>query len=98
MRRDGVALFGKIKSSAPPVLAQGSPLTVSEGDLARASQLMEQWDAALGNSDAVYDCLEAIARQGGWKGEAATTIEAMDFARNGGAVATVTQRPWQWWG
>lgn len=87
-----MALFGKKTSPAPPPPPEALP-TVSEADLARASELMDQWDAAMGNSDAIYNCLEAIARLGGWKGEDATMMEA---TRSGDA-ATVIQRPWRWW-
>jgi len=88
-----VALFGKKTGPTTPSPVEPSP-TVSEAELAAVSELMDEWDAAMGNSDAMYSCLEAIARQGGWKGEDATMMEAIG---KGDAASTVIQRPWRWW-
>lgn len=90
-----MALFGKKNSPQPPPPSEAPP-TVSEADLAKASQLMDRWDAAMGNSDAIWACMETIAHQGGWKGEDVTMREAMEASR-GGDAASVTQRPWRWW-
>lgn len=88
-----MGLFGKKTSTPPPPVVEPPP-EVASSDLTRASQLMDRWDAAMGNSDAIYDCLEAIARQGGWRGEDETMTEAV---RRGGDASTVVQRPWRWW-
>ncbi|MHB1432655.1 MAG: hypothetical protein ACYCVZ_11135 [Streptosporangiaceae bacterium] len=54
---------------------------------------MDLWDASLGSSDAVWNCIESIARQGGFRGGEATLREVVD----GRSVEDVTNRPWRWW-
>jgi len=69
------------------------PPRLSDADLADAERLMDRWDAGLGTSDATWDCLELIARRGGFHGPQATLMEIMD----GKDSSDVTQRPWRWW-
>jgi hypothetical protein len=54
---------------------------------------MDAWDASLGNSDRTWDCLEAIARRGGFKGSRASLMEISA----GKDARDVTNRPWRWW-
>ena len=51
-------------AAAPPEL----PPTLSYTDLTAASQLMDRWDAAMGNSDAMWDCVRRLcpARRLSW--------------------------------
>jgi len=88
-----MALFGNRDKPLSKCFEPEMPPSLSAADLADASRLMDHWDASMGNSDAVWDCIEAIARRGGFKGSQATLMEVMD----GKAAADVTQRPWRWW-
>lgn len=82
------------KRNEPKVLPPPEPLLViSESDLADAERIMNQWDASMGNSNAVWDCLEIIGRRGGYRGGQATLIEAA----RGRDPKEVLQRPWRWW-
>ena len=85
--------FGKRGKPLPKSFAPEMPPSLSEADLADASRLMDQWEASLGNSDTTWNCIEAIARRGGFKGPQATLMEVMD----GKEASDVTQRPWRWW-
>lgn len=67
------------------------PPTIDQTDLFGATALMDRWEASLGDSDAVWACLEAIAHQGGFHG-----LETLQEAASGN-VADVIQRPWRWW-
>lgn len=69
------------------------PPLLSDADLVAATTVMDRWDASLGNNDAMWNCLEAIARQGGFNGPQATFMEVAD----GKDASDVTQRPWRWW-
>jgi hypothetical protein len=71
-----------------------TPPQVCVADLDDAERLMDRWDACLGDSDAMWDCLESIARRGGFRGPHASVVEIM----GGTDAAEVTQRPWHWWG
>jgi len=86
-------LFGKKEKSLPKTSAPETPPPLSEADLADASRLMDQWDSSIGNSDAVWNCIEAIARRGGFRGSEAMMKEVMDGKKS----ADVIQRPWRWW-
>jgi hypothetical protein len=86
-------LFGRKKIPPPKSIAADSPAAPSEADLADAARLMDRWDAALGNSNAIWSCIEAIARRGGFRGAEATLMEVMD----GENASDVSQRPWRWW-
>jgi hypothetical protein len=88
-----MALFGKKEKSLPKAFQPEMPPSLSDADLAEASRLMDQWDASVGNSNATWNCIELIARRGGFKGSQAALMEVMD-GKNG---ADVTQRPWRWW-
>jgi hypothetical protein len=86
--------MGLFRKDRPrPSLPPEPPPNLSDADLADASRLMDRWDAVLGNSDAMWSCLEAIAVRGGFRGPQATLMEVMD----GRSSADVTQRPWRWW-
>jgi hypothetical protein len=88
-----MALFGKKNKSLPKNFEPEMPPSLSAADLADASRLMDQWDASMGNSNATWSCIEAIARRGGFKGSQASLMEVMD----GKEASDVTQRPWRWW-
>jgi len=89
-----MGLFGRTsKETADPAAAPEPIPTVSVSDLAAAAQLMDRWDAARGNSDAMWDCLEAFARLGGFR-SAETTLHAGYMM--GDSYAAV-RRPWRWW-
>jgi hypothetical protein len=88
-----VGLFSKKDKPLSKSFVPETPPSLSDADLAEAAQLMNQWDASLGNSDATWNCLEAIARRGGFKGAQASLMEVMD----GKQASDVTQRPWRWW-
>jgi hypothetical protein len=87
-----MALFGRGKPASKPPVREAPP-SLSRTDLADAARLMDRWDSSLGNSDATWDCLEAIGRRGGFRGDQATLMEIMD----GKDAKDVTQRPWRWW-
>jgi hypothetical protein len=87
-----MALFKKDKP-LPKTFEPETPPSLSEADLADASRLIDQLNSSLGNSDAVWNCMELIARRGGFKGSDAALMEVMD----GKSAADVTQRPWRWW-
>ncbi|WP_300578560.1 hypothetical protein [uncultured Nocardioides sp.] len=96
---EGAAVGFFSKKSDPmsrPTAATTEPLpTVSPADLAAGTQLMDQFDVSLGGgSDAIYTCLEQIATRGGWKGEQATMMEAIQSPNN---TAFIQQRPWRYW-
>lgn len=76
-------------AAAPPEL----PPTLSYTDLMAASQLMDRWDAAMGNSDAMWDCVDAFARLGGFHGLEALLREG----EAGKQTGDVLNRPWRWW-
>ena len=84
-----MAFFGKGNNSSAPE----PPPNLSDVDLSDASRLMNRWDASMGNSDATWDCLEALARRGGFKGDQASLREVA----NGKDAGDVIQRPWRWW-
>lgn len=84
-------LFGKRKAE-PQYVPEASP-ALGPADLADASKLMDTWDACLGNSDATWECIEMIARRGGFRGEQQIF---QDVAR-GADTRDVLQRPWRWW-
>lgn len=88
-----MGLFDRKSKPLPKSFPPEMPPSLSEADLADASRLMDQWDASLGNSDATWNCIEAIARRGGFKGSQAALMEVMD----GKEASDVSQRPWRWW-
>jgi hypothetical protein len=88
-----MGLFDKKTKPLPKGAQPEMPPSLSEADLADASRLMDQWDASLGNSDATWNCIEVIARRGGFNGSQAALMEVMD----GKEASDVTQRPWRWW-
>ncbi len=87
-----MGLFSK-KENEPKVLPPDSLPVISDADLADAERIMNQWDACMGNSDAMWDCFELIGHRGGYKGGQATLMETM----NGRDTKAVLQRPWRWW-
>lgn len=87
-----MALFSKGQN--PPTILPPEPLPViSDTDLADAERLMDRWDASLGDSDAMWNCLEAIGRRGGYGGAESMLRESM----NGRDVPDILQRSWRWW-
>lgn len=58
-----------------------------------ASELMDRWDAAMSNSDAMWDCIEAFARPGGFSGMQAT----LHASYATGDADEVVRRAWRWW-
>jgi hypothetical protein len=80
------------KKNEPKVLPPEPTPIISDSDLADAKQIMDQWDGSMGNSDAMWNCLEIIGRRGGYKGGQATMLESMN-----GNTTEVLNRPWRWW-
>lgn len=80
---------GGAAGAAAPVL----PPTLSYSDLMAAAQLMDRWDAAMGNSDAMWDCVDAFARLGGFRGLQASLAGEGSAGHSG----DVLNRPWRWW-
>src|SRR4051794_10149849 len=78
-RWDGMALFSKNhRDQLPQTFVPEAPPNVGQDDLRDATSLMDQWDRSLGNSDATWDCIEQVARRGGFKGSQAALFEVMD--------------------
>jgi hypothetical protein len=86
-----VGLFSK--RNEPKILPPEPLPVISDSDLADAKRIMDQWDASMGNSDAMWNCMEIIGRRGGYKGDQATLMETMD----GRDTTEVLNRPWRWW-
>jgi hypothetical protein len=85
-----MGLFKKKEPVAPPL----PPVPViSDSDLIHAERLMDQWDASMGRSDAMWNCLEAIGQRGGYQGMQAV----LDQTIKGYEAGEVLQRPWRWW-
>lgn len=87
-----MGLFSK-KQNAPTVLPPEPLPVISDTDLADAERIMNRWDASMGNSDAMWDCLEAIGRRGGYRGAEGMLHESL----NGRDITEILQRPWRWW-
>lgn len=62
------------RKATPP--ASGPAPSIGAADLAEATALMDGWDAALGNSDAMWDCMAQIAHRGPWEWWAAASRAA----------------------
>ena len=88
-----MGLFGRKSNETPGSVAPEPPPTLSAADLTAASQLMDRWDAARGDSDAMWDCLEAFARLGGFHSSQATLQAGYEMGDSYAAV----RRPWRWW-
>ena len=88
-----MSLFNRKPRQEPGPAAPPPPRTLSAADLAAASRLMDRWDAAMGTSGAMWDCIEAFARQGGFHGMEASLHESYET----GDAYEVTRRPWRWW-
>jgi hypothetical protein len=88
-----MGLFDR-KSQAAQVPVPELPPTLSAADLARAAQLLDRWDAATGNSDAMWECIDAFWRLGGFRSAQAVLMET---GPNGKSVDDVLNRPWRWW-
>jgi hypothetical protein len=87
-----MGLFSRKKNDPQPLVPEPLPV-ISDGDLADAERIMGQWDASMGNSDAMWDCMELIARRGGFRGAEASLRET----GSGRDTNDVLQRPWRWW-
>ena len=88
-----MGLFGRKSNETPGSVAPEPPPTLSAADLTAASELMDRWDAARGDSDAMWDCLEAFARLGGFHSSQATLQAGYEMGDSYAAV----RRPWRWW-
>jgi hypothetical protein len=88
-----MGLFSRKTTSLPASYTPETPPSIGPAELSDASSLMDRWDAVMGNSDATWDCLEMIARRGGFQGAHAALMEVMD----GKPSSDVTNRPWRWW-
>lgn len=86
-----MGLFDR-KERSPSVAAEAPP-AISPADIADATAMMDRWDRAMGNNDAMWSCIEAIARLGGFRGPEA----AFDEAAAGRDAQDVLDRPWRWW-
>lgn len=86
-----MGLFGK--KGKPPAYASEPPPVVSPADLSNAAVVMDRWDRSMGDNAAMWSCLEAIARLGGFRGMRAALTEVVD----GNDAGEVTNRPWRWW-
>lgn len=87
-----MGLFDR-KSKAAAAAAPELPPTLSYTDLTAASQLMDRFDAAMGNSNAMWACLDAFAALGGFRGTQSALSEVID----GKQAEDVLNRPWRWW-
>jgi hypothetical protein len=90
-----MGLFGRKPKETPGSVAPEPPPTLSAADLTAAAQLMDRWDAARArdDSDAMWDCLEAFARLGGFRSAQATLQAGYEMGDSYAAV----RRPWRWW-
>jgi hypothetical protein len=88
-----MGLFGRKSKETSGSVASEPLLALSATDLTAASQLMDKWDAARGDSDAMWDCLEAFARLGGFRSAEATLQAGYEMGDSYAAV----RRPWLWW-
>jgi hypothetical protein len=88
-----MGLFGRKSKETPGSVAPQPSPTLSAADLTAASELMDRWDAARGDSDAMWDCLEAFARLGGFHSSQVTLQAGYEM---GDSYAAVRQ-PWHWW-
>ncbi len=62
------------RRATPPPSGEAFPIGAAE--LADATALMDRWDAALGDSDAMFACLAQIAQRGPWEWWAAASRAA----------------------
>jgi hypothetical protein len=88
-----MGLFDRKSKETPGSVAPVPLPTLSAADLTAASELMDRWDAARGDSDAMWDCLEAFARLGGFHSSQATLQAGYEMGDSYAAV----RRPWHWW-
>jgi hypothetical protein len=88
-----MGLFGRKSQETLGTVTAEPPLALSAADLTAASQLMDRWDAARGDSDAMWNCLEAFARLGGFRSAEATLHAGYEMGDSYAAV----RRPWRWW-
>ena len=90
--------MGLFSKKNEPKIVPPEPLPIiSESGLAEAKQIMDQWDASIGNSNAMWDTLITIGRRGGYKGAQATLFETYAVQSAGGDTGAIYQRPWRWW-
>lgn len=88
-----MGLFDR-KSKPAHVPVTELPPTLSAADLARAAQLLDRWDAAAGDNDAMWECIDDFWRLGGFRSSQAVLMET---GPNGKSVEDVLNRPWRWW-
>lgn len=88
-----MGMFDRRSRAAAAAAVPELPPTLSDADLAAASQLMDRWDAAMGNSDAMWACIDAFARLGGFRGAEAVIRESVAGKR----TEDLVNRPWRWW-
>ena len=87
-----MGLFDR-NSKGAVAAASELPPTLSFTDLSAASQLMDRWDAAMGNSNAMWSCVDAFAQLGGFRGLEALLSESVA----GKQTEDILNRPWRWW-
>ncbi len=88
-----MSLLDRKSKGAAAAAAPELPPTLSFTDLSAAAKLMDRWDAALGNSDATWACVDAVAKLGGFRGLEALLGES----GTGKQTEDILNRPWRWW-
>jgi hypothetical protein len=88
-----MSLFDRKSKGAATAGAPELPPTLSFTDLSAASKLMDRWDAAMGNNDATWACIDAVAKLGGFRGLEALLGES----GTGRQTEDIVNRPWRWW-
>lgn len=70
------------------------PITIGSAELVNAAALIEQFERSLGNSNATWAALDAIARRGGF-----VSIERMltEIVAQRVSVEVAIDGPWRWW-
>ena len=86
-----MGLFDRKPKAAPAPMPELPP-TLSDADLARAARLLDRFEAAMGNSDAIWTCLEDFAKLGGFPG-----LEWLLGDTSGRPVGEILDRTWRWW-
>lgn len=89
-----MGLFDRKSKAAAQATVPELPPTLSTADLANAAQLIDRFEAAMGNSDAMWDCVDAFWRLGGFRGAQAVFMET---GPGGKSIDDVLNRPWRWW-
>ena len=88
-----MGLFDRKSKATQAPVPELTP-TLTAADLANATRLLDRWDAATGNSNAIWDCVDEFWRLGGFRGSEAVIMET---GPGGKSVEDVLNRPWRWW-